>query len=86
MTKRTVKNIFNKIKNKRMRRLAAGTPANNWRYWNIKYKFSVSRDLKGRRDIVCPKKEMGKLKLEQEDIPRYASCSSVHETGFFSGR
>jgi hypothetical protein len=56
MKKRIVNNTFNKIENEGMRRLAAGTSANNWRYWNINYKLSVSRNLRGRRNIACSRK------------------------------
>lgn len=56
MKKRTLKNTFNKIENRELRRLVAWTSANNWRYWHIKHKLSVSRNLRGRRNIACPRK------------------------------
>jgi len=69
MKKRIVNYTFNTTENKGMRRLAAGTSANNWPYWNIKYKLSVSRNLRGRRNIACPRK-----RWEDEDgTGRYPS-------------
>jgi len=56
MKKKIVNITFNTTENKGMCRLAAGTSANNWRYWNIKYKLSVSRNLRRRRNIACPRK------------------------------